>query len=49
MKVGVIEEGAMADVLIYDKNPLKDIAIVEDYENIFKVIVKDGKMFKKTL
>ena len=41
--------GAMADVLIYDKNPLKDVGICEDAENNLKLIVKDGKVFKNTL
>ena len=48
-KVGVIEEGAMADVLIYSKNPLEDVSIVEDYENNLKLVVKDGKVYKNTL
>jgi imidazolonepropionase-like amidohydrolase len=48
-KVGVIEEGAMADVLIYSKNPLEDVAIVEDFENNLKLIIKDGKVYKNTL
>jgi len=48
-KVGVIEEGAMADILIYSKNPLEDVSIVEDYENNLKLIIKDGKTYKNTL
>lgn len=48
-KVGVIEKGAMADILIYSKNPLKDVSIVEDYDNNLKLIVKDGQVFKNTL
>ena len=48
-KLGVIEEGAMADVLVYDKDPLKDVGICEDFENNLKLIVKDGKVFKNTL
>ena len=48
-KVGLIEEGAMADVLIYDKNPLEDVAVVEDHENHLKLIIKDGKVFKNKL
>lgn len=48
-KVGVIEEGAMADVLIYSENPLEDVSIVEDYENNLKLIIKDGKVYKNTL
>jgi len=48
-KLGVIEEDAMADVLIYSKNPLEDVAIVEDFENNLKLIIKDGKVYKNTL
>jgi imidazolonepropionase-like amidohydrolase len=48
-KVGVIEEKAMADILIYNKNPLKDVTAVEDYENNLKLIIKDGKVYKNTL
>jgi imidazolonepropionase-like amidohydrolase len=48
-KVGVIEEGAMADILVYSKNPLEDVSIVEDYENNLKLILKDGKTYKNTL
>jgi imidazolonepropionase-like amidohydrolase len=48
-KLGVIEEGAMADILIYSKNPLKDVAIIADYENNLKLIMKDGKVYKNTL
>jgi len=48
-KVGCIEKGAMADLLIYSKNPLDDIKIVEDFENNLKLIVKDGDIVKNTL
>ena len=48
-KIGVIEKDAMADILIYSKNPLKDVTIVEDHENNLKLIIKDGKVYKNTL
>ncbi len=48
-KLGVIEEGAMADILIYSANPLEDVAVVADYENNLKLIVKDGNVYKNTL
>ncbi|MGB5521012.1 MAG: amidohydrolase family protein [Polyangiales bacterium] len=48
-KLGVVEEGAMADILIYSKNPLEDVAIIGDYENNLKLIMKDGKVYKNTL
>ena len=48
-KLGVIEPGTMADVLIYSKNPLHDIDIITDPEENLKLIVKDGKVYKNTL
>ena len=48
-KLGVIEEDAMADVLIYSKNPLDDVDVVVDHENNLKLVVKDGKVFKNKL
>lgn len=30
--------------LIFSKNPLEDVGIVEDYENNMKLIVKDGQV-----
>jgi imidazolonepropionase-like amidohydrolase len=39
----------MADLLIYSKNPLEDVSIVEDHENNLKVIIKDGTVYKNTL
>jgi imidazolonepropionase-like amidohydrolase len=48
-KLGVIEEGAYADMLIIDGNPIEDINVMLDYENNFKLIMKDGKVYKNTL
>ena len=48
-KLGVVEEGAFADLLLVDGNPLENIELVADPANSFKVIMKDGKIFKNTL
>ncbi len=48
-KLGVIEEGAYADMLLIDGNPLQDLSVLADYDNKFKVIVKDGKIYKNLL
>jgi imidazolonepropionase-like amidohydrolase len=48
-KLGVIEAEAYADLLIVDGNPLDDILLMQDYENNFKLIMKDGKVYKNTL
>jgi len=59
-KLGVIEEGALADILIVDGNPLEDIFVLGASKEWFKapppepittlrVIMKDGKVYKDTL
>jgi imidazolonepropionase-like amidohydrolase len=45
-KLGVIEQGALADLLLVDGNPLENIALVADPAKNFVVIVKDGKVYK---
>jgi imidazolonepropionase-like amidohydrolase len=47
--LGVIKEGAYADLVIVDGNPLKDITILADPEKNLKLIMKDGKIYKNTL
>ncbi len=48
-KLGVIEHGAFADVLLVDGNPLENLDLVSDPAKNFVVIMKDGKIFKNTL
>ncbi|NOI24060.1 metal-dependent hydrolase family protein [Vibrio mediterranei] len=48
-KIGVIEEKAMADILIYNKNPVEDVSVVADYENTLSFIMKDGEIIKNRL
>lgn len=48
-KIGVIEVGAYADLLIYEANPLEDITIVAHPEKNLKLIMKDGKIYKNEL
>ena len=47
--LGVIEEGAYADMILVDGNPLEDIDLVADAEKNFVVIMKDGVIYKNTL
>ena len=42
-KLGVIEEGALADLLVVDGNPINDINFVSKPDKNFMVIMKDGK------
>ena len=48
-KLGVVEEQALADLLLVDGNPLKDLSLIANPEKNFLVIIKDGKIFKNTL
>ncbi|MGA8481552.1 MAG: amidohydrolase family protein [Chthoniobacterales bacterium] len=48
-KLGVVEEGALADLLLVDGNPLENIKLVEDPGKNFLVIMKDGAIYKDTL
>ena len=48
-KLGVVEEGALADLLLVDGNPIADIKLVADPAKNFVVIMKDGKIYKNTL
>jgi len=47
--LGIIEQGAYADILIVDGNPLENIEVLADPDNNLKVIMKDGKIYKNTL
>jgi imidazolonepropionase-like amidohydrolase len=47
--LGVIEVGAYADMILVDGNPLEDVAVLADYDNNIKVLIKDGEIMKNTL
>jgi imidazolonepropionase-like amidohydrolase len=45
--LGIVQEGALADLLLVDGNPLQDLALVADPERNFHVIMKDGQIYKQ--
>jgi len=47
--LGVIKEGAYADILIVDGNPLEDILLLGEPDKNIRVIMKDGEIYKNTL
>jgi imidazolonepropionase-like amidohydrolase len=47
--LGTIEVGGYADMILVEGNPLDDISLLEDYTNNFKIIMKDGMIWKNTL
>ena len=48
-KLGVIEDGALADLLLVDGNPIEDINLIKDPAKNFVVIMKDGTIYKNLL
>ncbi|RLQ20661.1 amidohydrolase family protein [Seongchinamella sediminis] len=47
--LGIIDEGAYADMILVDGNPLENLDLVGDPENKFKLIMKDGTIYKNTM
>lgn len=45
-RLGVVEEGALADLLLVQGDPLSDISLINDPEANFRVIMKDGRIYK---
>jgi imidazolonepropionase-like amidohydrolase len=48
-KLGVVQEGALADLLLVDGDPLENLDLVKDPHKNFVVIMKDGKIYKNML
>ncbi|MGL5113131.1 MAG: amidohydrolase family protein [Flavobacterium sp.] len=48
-KLGVLEVGAYADMLLVDGNPLITLSILEDFDATLLLIIKDGVIFKNIL
>ena len=48
-KLGVVEEGALADLLLVDGDPIANIKLIADPEKNLVVIMKDGKIYKNAL
>jgi imidazolonepropionase-like amidohydrolase len=46
--LGVIKEGAYADILLIDGDPTQDIRLLMDSANLV-LIMKDGKIYKNEL
>ena len=48
-RLGVMEEGALADLLLVDGNPLEDIELIADAERTLVILMKDGTIYKNLL
>jgi imidazolonepropionase-like amidohydrolase len=48
-RLGVVEVGALADLLLVDGDPLENIKLIADPARNFLVIMKDGKIYKNLI
>jgi imidazolonepropionase-like amidohydrolase len=48
-KIGVVEVGALADLLLVDGDPLANLALFEDPAKNLVVIMKNGRIYKNVL
>lgn len=48
-KLGVVEQGALADLLVVNGNPLENIDLLADADKSLSLIMKDGKIYKENL
>jgi len=48
-KLGVVEEGALADLLLVDGNPLENLKLIETPDKSFVLIMKGGAIYKNLL
>jgi imidazolonepropionase-like amidohydrolase len=47
-RIGTVEPGKYADLLVVAGNPLENLRVLQDVDNL-KLIMKDGRVYKQTL
>lgn len=47
--LGVVAEGALADLLLVDGDPTADLSLIERPESSFVLIMKNGRIYKNLL
>jgi len=48
-KLGVVEAGALADLILVDGDPLANLSLIDEPAKNFAVIMKDGVIYKNSL
>jgi imidazolonepropionase-like amidohydrolase len=48
-KLGCLKPGALADLLVVDGNPLKDLGTLQEQGKYLAVIMKGGRFYKNRL
>ena len=48
-KLGAIEEGALADILLVNGNPVEDLSLFHNPDEHLALIMKNGVIYKNTV
>ncbi len=48
-RIGRVEEGLLADLIVVDGDPLADIGVLQDPENRVKAVMKEGRFYRNDL
>lgn len=48
-QLGVIAEGALADILVWDGDPEADLAFLGDPDTTLRLVMKGGRVLKEAL
>jgi len=48
-RLGIIAEGALADILVWDGKPETDLDFLDDPANTLRLVMKDGRIYRKQL
>ncbi len=48
-EIGEIVEGARADLIVLDGDPLSDIGVLQDPDRYLKLVMKDGAIFRESV
>jgi hypothetical protein len=48
-EIALAVEGALADLLLVDRNPLEDLNLVANPAKNFPIIMKNGRIYKDSL
>ena len=47
-RIGTVEAGKLADLIVVDGQPLDDVALLQNAQNV-RLVMRDGRVMKRTL
>jgi imidazolonepropionase-like amidohydrolase len=47
-RLGVVAEGAIADLLVVEGNPLEDVTVLADPRKNVRLVMKEGTIYHRT-